>query len=254
MATPSIHSIDFGSPGRAFFGGAREGLGVLAFVLFFSYIGFGALVRQMELPIWFGLTSTISAWALPGQIALVELSSVGASALIIFLAVFLTNTRLLPMVTVFIPYVRNEGTASWKYYGAAFWVAVTAWMLCMKRCPEIPQNQRLSFFVGFSSLVWSGSIIGTAIGYMVPDLVPKPITLGLVFINPIYFLILFAGNLANRSWVYALGIGAVMGPSLHLVTPEWGLLITGIVAGTAGHFIDQWVRARNATSDGARHG
>ena len=84
---------------------------------------------------------------------------------------------------------------------------------------------------------------------MVPDFVPKPITLGLVFINPIYFLILFAGNLANRSWVYALGIGAVMGPQLHLITPEWGLLITGIVAGTAGHFLDQWVQTR----DRSRH-
>ena len=79
---------------------------------------------------------------------------------------------------------------------------------------------------------------------MVPDLVPKSVTLGLVFINPIYFLVMFAGNLANRAWAYALGIGGVLGPILHLVSPDWGLLITGLVAGTAAYFIDQVVRAR----------
>jgi predicted branched-subunit amino acid permease len=68
--------------------------------------------------------------------------------------------------------------------------------------------------------------------------------LGLVFINPIYFLILFAGNLVNRAWILALGIGAIVGPALHLLTPEWGLLITGLTAGTAAYFIDQWVIAR----------
>ncbi|MBT3766800.1 MAG: AzlC family ABC transporter permease [Rhodospirillaceae bacterium] len=245
MATSSDPILDFGSPQRAFWGGAWEGLGIPAFVLFISYVGFGVLIREMELPIWFGLLSTFSAWALPGQIALVELSTVGASMLVIFLAVFLTNARLLPMVAVFIPYIRGQGTASWKYYGAAFWIAVTAWLLCMKRCPDLPENQRLSFFVGFSSLVWSGSIVGTAVGYMVPDLVPKSVTLGLVFINPIYFLVMFAGNLANRAWAYALGIGGVLGPALHLVSPDWGLLITGLVAGTAAYFIDQLVRARN---------
>ena len=244
MATSSDPIIDFGSPQRAFWGGAQEGLGIPAFVLFISYVGFGVLIREMELPMWFGLLSTLSAWALPGQIALVELSTVGGSLLVIFIAVFLTNARLLPMVAVFIPYVRSQGTASWKYYGASFWIAVTAWLLCMKRCPDLPENQRLSFFVGFSSLVWSGSIVGTAVGYMVPDLVPKSVTLGLVFINPIYFLVMFAGNLANRAWAYALGIGGVMGPALHLVSPDWGLLVTGLVAGTAGHFIDQVVRAR----------
>jgi predicted branched-subunit amino acid permease len=238
------HSKDFGSPRRALIGGAREGLGIPAFILFISYIGFGALVKESNLPMWFGLFSTFSAWALPGQIALVELSSVGASILIIFLAAFLTNVRLLPMVAVFMPTIMNESTSSWKYYGASFLLAVTPWVFCMKRCPELPKKQRLSFFMGFAVLVWSGSLAGTAIGYLVPDLVPKPVTLGLVFINPIYFLILFAGNLVNRAWILALGIGAIVGPALHLLTPEWGLLITGLTAGTAAYFIDQWVIAR----------
>jgi len=244
MSVHFSHSKDFGSPRRALIGGVREGLGIPAFILFISYIGFGALIKEANLPMWFGLFSTFSAWALPGQIALVELSTVGASILIIFLAAFLTNARLLPMVAVLMPMIRHESTPPWKYYGASFLIAVTPWVFCMKRCPELPKNQRLSFFMGFAVLVWSGSLVGTAIGYLVPDLVPEPVTLGLVFINPIYFLILFAGNLVNRAWILALGIGAVMGPALHLLTPEWGLLVTGLIAGTVAYFIDQLIRVR----------
>jgi predicted branched-subunit amino acid permease len=242
MSVQSNPLKDFGSPRSALIGGVREGLGIPAFVLFISYVGFGALIKETNLPMWFGLFSTFSAWALPGQIALVELYSVGASILIIFLATFLTNVRLAPMVAVFMPTVRSEGTPSWKYYGASFLVSVTSWAFCMKRCSELPKDQRLSFFMGFAVLIWTGSLVGTAIGYLVPDLVPDPVTLGLVFINPLYFLILFAGNLVNRAWVLALGIGALTGPALHLLTPDWGLLITGLVAGTSAYFIDQWMR------------
>ena len=76
----------------------REALGLPGLVLFASYVGFGSLVRESGLGLPEGLVSTATGWALPGQVALVELYAVGASVVTIALAAALTNTRLMPMV------------------------------------------------------------------------------------------------------------------------------------------------------------
>ena len=59
-------------------------------------------------------------------------------------------------------------------------------------------------------------------------------SLGLVFINPIYFMLALLGDLHSRARAAALVAGAVLGPTLHLLTPDWGLLLAGIAAGTLG--------------------
>jgi hypothetical protein len=42
----------------------------------------------------------------------------------------------------------------------------------------------------------------------------------------------------------ALGAGAVLGPLLHLASPDHGLLLTGLAAGTAAFAADRLLRAR----------
>jgi predicted branched-subunit amino acid permease len=77
--------------------------------------------------------------------------------------------------------------------------------------------------------------------------VPHPVTLGLVFLNPIYFLLLFAADLASRPRLMALGFGAALGPVLHLITPDWGLLLCGLIAGSLAFALDRArARRRNA--------
>jgi len=56
-------------------------------VLTASFLGFGALVKESGLALWHGVFSTATAWALPGQIALIELHAVGAPLLAIVAAV-----------------------------------------------------------------------------------------------------------------------------------------------------------------------
>jgi len=238
----------FVSAAAALFGGCREALGIPAVMLFASYIGFGALIRSSELSLAVGLFSTLTGWALPGQIALVELYSVGASILVISIAVALTNARLLPMAVTIMPVLRNPGTPKWAYYAAGHLVAVTTWVACMKRCPNLPTDQRVPYFFGFSCLLWVASLVGTAIGFLVPGVAPEPVTLGLVFINPIYFMLIFTTGDNNRAWILALGGGAVLGPVLHSVSPDWGLLATGLGAGTVAFGVDRFIG--KGTQDG----
>jgi predicted branched-subunit amino acid permease len=220
----------------ALFSGAREALGLPALVLGASYVGFGSLVRESGLALWLGLVSTASGWALPGQVVVIELYGVGASLLAVALAVGLTNARLLPMAVTLMPLLRRPGDAPWRYYVAGHLVAVTGWAAAMLRCPAMSRDLRLPWFVGFAVVLWLVSLAGTAAGYLLAEMMPDPVTLGLVFLNPVYFMLLFAADYRRRSRACALAAGAVLGPLLHLLVPDWGLLLTGLAAGSFAFF------------------
>lgn len=207
------------------------------FVIFASFVGFGALVRESGLSLAHGLASTATGWALPGQIALVELYSVGAPLLAIALAVALTNARLLPMTVAVMPWLRGPGVPRWLYYLAAHWIAVTGWAQAMRVAPLLPAAQRLPYFLGFSMVLWPATLVGTALGFFVAGSLPLPLVLGLVFVNPIYFMLVFAADLKVRPRVYAMLLGALTGPLFFLVSPDWGLMLTGFAAGTAGFLL-----------------
>jgi predicted branched-subunit amino acid permease len=238
-AEPLVASSSFASNRHAWFGGAREACGAAGIVLAASYVGFGSLIRQNGLGLDIGLLSTLSAWALPGQVALVELYGIGASLLVQFIAVSLTNLRLMPMTLSLMPVLRVPGRPAWKLYAAAHLIAVTGWAVAMLRCPDMPREQRLSFFLGFASTLWAASLAGTAVGFFAAGAVPAPVSLGLVFVNPLYFLLLLMLDLRPRGRRLSIVFGAIAGPLLHLVTPTWGLLLTGILAGTLAYAIDR---------------
>lgn len=203
-------------------------------MLISSFLGFGALIRQSEFTLAQGLLSTATGWALPGQIAMVELYTTGASFLVIALAVALTNVRLLPMTVVLMPVLRSATTPRWLPYVVVHWVAITGWAQALRVCPGMPRPVRLPYFMGFSMVLWPGALLGTLIGYHLAGSVPLALSLGLVFLNPIYFMLVFAADLRIRTRVWALGLGALLGPVLHLYLPDLSLLVTGLVAGSLG--------------------
>ena len=233
----------FGSRRAAFLGGMRRAMGVPAIVLASSYLGFGALVQQVGLDLWHGLFSTFTGWALPGQVALLELYAVGASLAVMAGAVALVNARLLPMTITLVPLLRAPGVPRWAYYGAAHWIAVTAWAAGQRDCPLLPERERLPYFAGMGLLLWGACHVTTAVGFLLADSVPPYVTLGLVFVNPIYFMLVFAAEVRARGRVLALMIGALLGPPLYLLTPDWSLPLTGLIAGSAAVWLDRRMAA-----------
>ena len=229
--------LDHGSLGRAMAAGARRAVGVPSIVLGSSFLGFGALVHQVGLSVWHALFSTATGWALPGQIALVELYAVGASILVIALAVGLTNARLLPMTVTLIPLLRTPGVPRWQYYLISHFIAVTGWVAAMRDCPSMVAEQRLPYYAGFSGVLWSISMLATWAGFTLAGSVPAHVTLGLVFINPIYFMLVICTDVRVRTRLLAAVFGAVGGPALYLLVPDWSLLLAGIIAGTLGYLI-----------------
>ena len=68
-----------------------------------SMMSYASLVRESGLDFSFAIASSALMWALPGQIALVELHSAGATLLATVLAVAMANARFFPMTATMVP-------------------------------------------------------------------------------------------------------------------------------------------------------
>lgn len=222
----------YGSSSAAFRGGALVACGVPALALGGSYLGFGALVRQSGLELWAGLASTLTAWALPGQVILVEMTALGASLALVTLAVALSAARLMPLTMTLVPWLLAPGVPRWRYFLAAHWIAVTGWAVVSRLAPRLPPAERLPFFTGFTLLIWGVSLACTAIGYLLPDALPLRLTYALIFLNPVYFLAIFLGDLRRPNRALSLLFGAALGPLLFAWDADWSLLVAGVGGGT----------------------
>jgi hypothetical protein len=83
------------------------------------------------------------------------------------------------------------------------------------------------------------------LGFLLAGVVPPAITLGLVFINPLFFLLTFT---EVKPWInrIAIGLGFVLGPLFYEFDRDTSLLTTGLVAGTIAYFIDRKILRKRA--------
>jgi predicted branched-subunit amino acid permease len=231
----------FANRRAAFWAGIHDALGAPVLVLFAGMVGFGAMGRSHGFDAWTtGLTSLLM-FALPGQVVMLEMLISGSSFLAIAFAVSLTSARFVTMVVTLFPQLhrrdRNRGLYLWVHL-----VAMTAWSMSMREFPQMAAKHRLSYFIGLGLPCWVIAMPGTVLGYFVAGWVPDAVTLGLVFINPLFFLLTFTEvkPWANR---IAIGLGCVLGPMFYLWDADSSLLATGLVAGTLGYVVDRrWLR------------
>jgi predicted branched-subunit amino acid permease len=226
----------------AFRAGARTAFGVPSAVLGAAYIGFGALALESDFSVWLALLSTATIFALPGQLVLVELHTIGAPALAIVSAVMLTNARFLPMTVALMPVIRDRSHTRYQLYPAMHLLAMTGWAVAMKRAPDLPLPERLPYFVGFAVVTWMACLACTVFGYFVSGSLPHLVKLGLVFLNPLYFILILSGDVRHRLIVLALAFGALAGPLIHLWTPQWSVLLGGFAGGTVGYLVHRLIR------------
>ncbi len=228
---------------QAFWQGIRDALGAPVLVLFAGMVGFGAMGRTHGFDAWMtGLTSLLM-FALPGQVVMLEMFISGSSLLAIGFAVTLTSTRFVTMVVTLFPQLHRRDRNLLLY----LWVhmlAMTAWAVSMREFPRMRPQHRLHYFIGLALPCWLISPLGTVLGYFVAGWVPTPVTLALVFINPLFFLLTFTDvkPWGNR---LAIGLGCLLGPLFFMLDADSSLLLTGLVGGTAAYVIDRrWLRPR----------
>jgi predicted branched-subunit amino acid permease len=233
----------FANRREAFWHGIRDAMGAPVLVLFAGMVGFGAMGRTHGFDAWMtGLTSLLM-FALPGQVVMLEMFISGSSLLAIGFAVTLTSTRFVTMVVTLFPQLHRRDRNPLLY----LWVhmlAMTAWAVSMREFPRMRPQHRLNYFIGLALPCWLISPLGTVLGYYVAGWVPTPVTLALVFINPLFFLLTFTDvkPWGNR---LAIGLGCLLGPLFFMMDADSSLLLTGLVGGTAAYLIDRrWLRPR----------
>ena len=221
----------------AYRAGVREALGAPVIVLGVGFIGYGSLAQSHGFSLLDTVLSTLSIWALPGQLILIEMEAAGASFLAIVLAVALSASRFLPMTVTLMPRMRQPGIPSWRYYVAGHLLAMMSWAVAIRRFPEQQPEERMPFFLGFTSTMWTSAMLCTWFGYSLAGTLPGQLRLAFVFATPLYFILILTSDLRDRMTVLALLCGAIAAPALHLVWPSWGLVGGGLVGGTLGYLI-----------------
>ncbi len=224
--------------------GALDATGMPALVLLASMIGYGSMAREAGLTLWTSVASTGLVWGLPGQIAMVELYALGAPVIAVMVAASAANARFLPMVLSVMPLFNETPTRRRWHYAMAQFMSLNPWAAMMRDGPRMNPVYRTPYFAGFAGVCIAAALIGTAAGFLMAGTLPRDVTLSLVFLNPVFFTLVFVST-RDRGQILAVLAGIAAGPLFHLVSADWGLILTGAVAGTGAYLVDRRRRRRH---------
>lgn len=214
-----------------------------ALILMGAFVGFCGFAFEAGVPLGQTLFMTAAVWALPAQIVLIGAMLAGASLPTAAIAVALSSMRLMPMVAALVPQIRGKSTPTWLLLILSHFVAVTAWVFTMQRIHTVPRESRVAFFAGFGLTISVTNIILVAVTYDVISHLPALLAGGLFLLTPVYFLTSIWASARTPEIHYAMVIGLVLGPVFHVITPEYGLLIAGVLGGTAAFVLERSVNA-----------
>jgi predicted branched-subunit amino acid permease len=248
MSAPGLERAPLITSG-GFLLGCRTALtSAFAFVISFTYIGFGALCHDYGLSISWAMLSTALLWAGPAQVILVTGLGPGTALIETAVAVSLSSVRFLPIVVALIPVVRAERTRLWQLLIPVHFMAISVWIESMRAAPRLARDQRIPFCNGVGLTLLCIGVVFTGIGYTIQALLPAIFAAGAMFMTPISFLVSAARNARLLLDKLALGLGLVLGPVLAFSKVEFDLLWTGIIAGSVAYGVHRVQRSRKAAA------
>jgi predicted branched-subunit amino acid permease len=102
---------------------------------------------------------------------------------------------------------------------------------------KITKENRFSFFLGLGSTLWILSTLATVIGFYAAGILSAKVFVALIFLNPIYFMCMIVSVLNKSHIVATVFLSVILAPILFLVTPDWSVLLAGIISGIISYFI-----------------
>lgn len=219
----------------AFALGLRAGYSVAAFVLFATALGFGALARDAGFTLGHAAFLSLTMFALPNQVVLIDQLARGATIAGAAMAVTLAAVRLFPMVATTMPALRAAKRRRLLEVIAAHFVAVTTWIEGTRRLPAVTAELRLAHHLGIGVAVCCMMVLGSVTGFLLTGGVPAPVSAALVFTTPLYFILSLVISARARMDTAAVVLGCALCPLLYLVVPGFDLLATGLIGGTLAY-------------------
>ena len=221
--------------------GARETPLVPAFVLFGTFLGFGALTSEIGLTWLDTMFMSVFIFALPAQVLLVDQMARGASIFTAALAVTATAVRLLPMTVALLPMIRDRRVPKWVEFGVAYFVAVTMWVEAMRRLPGIPRHLRGAYVLGMTAWLVTFATAGGLAGFFLAARVPAVIAATLLFLTPIYFLLSMLSGARSAAGLMPIGLGLALGPLFHIIIPDFDLVLAGLIGGSVSFLLTRYL-------------
>ncbi len=235
------------SAARWFVAGMADFVSLPAFILMAAFTGFGGLAHASGVTLAQAVAMSGLIWALPSMVVLVGAIKAGTPLLATAGAVSLSAGRVVPTGVAPVPIVRDEKTPKWLLYWISHFVAVTAWVFGMTKLPSLPRPARAPYFLGFCMTLTTVNMGVTAVSWLVRPSLPPGAAAALVLLTPLYF-ILSLWRAAERAPTdrMALVIGMAVTPIAHRLSPEFTLLITGLVGGTIAFVLGRALERRRA--------
>ena len=242
MANPEFYALNASQTRR---NAAIDALRAPCYALGITMAGFSTIARESGFDFWMALVTSLGVWGMPGQVAFASLYSAGASLFIIFVAVSLANMRMLLMVisAADMMHLKSHHLPLWKRIFWMQFLAITAWANLGLAQQKYPSHLLLPYYQGFALTIFAFGILGTIFGFFLSDLLSPDILRVVIFVTPIYILLLIinARQKANR---LAVLLGGVFSPVFFPFAGEWAILIAGILGGSLaslyGRFIAKW--------------
>ena len=210
-----------------------------AIALACCFVAIGALLKNVGFNIHESVLSTLLIYALPGSLVMAESILIGASLLSIFIAVWFVNARLYPMAVSLFPLMMDDSQPKWKYYLSCHFIAVSAWLIMKSNYETVEKKDRVDFWIGIGSATLSVSILATIIGFYLADYLNKDMLMGLAILNPIYFTCMMVGAMKTLQITLSVTLGAILGPIFYFFSPEWSIILGGVVGGSVAYLIGE---------------
>jgi predicted branched-subunit amino acid permease len=221
----------------AFADGLKAAVSVPAGVLFATALGFGALARDGGFTLGHTAFMTLTMFALPNQVVLVDQLARSEAAAVAAFAVALAAVRLFPMTATIVPMFRGSRRRPWLEFAAAHFVAITTWIEAIRRLPQLPADLRLPYQLGLGVSIAAVMLAGALGGFALAGRVPAGIAAALLFLTPLYFLLSLIATSRSRMDLGATAAGCVLAPAFFAFLPGLDLLATGLAGGTLAFLV-----------------
>jgi predicted branched-subunit amino acid permease len=229
----------------AFLAGGRTGAtSIFVYVLFGTFIGYGALTHDLGFTLGWALVSTVLVWAGPAQVIVVTTLGSGVPIAEAAIAVALSGMRLLPMVAALLPVIRTPATRTYELLLPAHFTAASMWIEGLRVAPSVPRERRIAFCNGLGATMMVVALIATVAGYLMAAKLPPLFAAAVLFLTPISFLVSTARNSRLLIDRLALGLGLVFAPLFALAKFNLALLLAGLAAGTLAYIAHRIRTAR----------
>ena len=213
--------------------GVVDAINIPGFALGSTMTGFAVIAKEAGFDFWMVVATTASVWGLPGQVAFASLYATGASLVLIFVTVALANMRMMLMVIsgADIMHLRKRNMPLWRRVVMMHFLAITSWAQIGFMQTRYNPEQLVTYYTGFSLMIFVFGMSGTMAGFFFDDLIPPEFLRIIIFITPIYILLLVINSRQTINRL-AVVIGGSICPFLYVALGSWSVLAAGLIGGT----------------------